>query len=190
MKIAVVGKMRSGKNTVADLLTEEYGFQQLAFADGITEIIKKYFPEAFTEGKPRGHYQHIGQGMRELNPNVWINHVNRRVTNILCDGYMCGVEPNVIVTDCRQKNEEMYLRRNGFKIIKVEADDQLRLQRIASAGEYVTPEQFNHDTERQVELIEADYLIDNNGTYEELKQEVFNAYNFFRAEREMGHESK
>lgn len=179
MKIAVVGKMRSGKNTVADILTDIYGYEQLAFADGIREIINKYFPEAYAYGKPRKHYQHIGQSLRELNPDVWINHLYERVLAISAQGLLNGTEAKVVVTDCRQKNEELFLRKKGFKIIKVISDDELRIARMIKTGEAVIPELFNHDTELQVDQIEADYIITNNGTYEELDQAVVEAYRYF-----------
>ena len=53
MKIALFGKIRSGKDTVGKILIEEYGFNRFAFGDGIGEIIQKYFPEAWEGGKPR-----------------------------------------------------------------------------------------------------------------------------------------
>ena len=46
MKVALFGKMRSGKDTVGKILIDEYHFKRFAFGDGIGEIIEKYFPEA------------------------------------------------------------------------------------------------------------------------------------------------
>ncbi|MFP5303338.1 hypothetical protein R2R70_19325, partial [Cobetia sp. SIMBA_158] len=69
-RIAVVGRFRSGKNTFADYITEKYGHIQFAFGDGITKVINQYFPEAFNDGKPRKHYQVIGQSFRELDENI------------------------------------------------------------------------------------------------------------------------
>lgn len=163
-KLAVVGKMRSGKDTVASMLLDQ-GFQTIAFADGITEIIKMYFPEALTGAKPRTHYQHIGQQLRQLNPNVWVNYLDRRINEFTTVN-------KIIITDCRQTNEAEYLKKNGFMIIKVEADEELRIERMKQAGEIVTPEQLHHDTEKQVDLIVPDYVIDNNSTQEQLAKGV------------------
>ncbi len=38
MIIGLSGLARSGKNTVADILTYKYGYRQLAFADTLREI--------------------------------------------------------------------------------------------------------------------------------------------------------
>lgn len=180
MKIAVVGKMRAGKDSVANVL-RGYNFHPVAFGDGIKQITREFFPEVYGSGKPREHYQHIGQSLRELNPDVWINYAHREMLNTLAYGISRkGIEPNVIITDCRQKNEEAYLRRNGFKIVKVFAEDEIRLQRIKDAGETVTQAQFNHGTEQEVDSITADYLIYNNGTLQELERQVIDMYTYFQ----------
>lgn len=170
MRIAIVGKMRSGKDTVASLLVEK-GFTPLAFADGIAEIIQKYFPEAYENGKPRKHYQHIGQELRILNGNVWINYLDKLAIGL----------QDIIITDCRQKNEETYLRANDYMIIKVCTEDYIRIQRMLEAGDNFTPEVLEHDTEKQVDTVVADYEISNNGTYEELVAEVHKAFSFYKS---------
>lgn len=180
MRIAVVGKMRAGKDSVAEILKKEYNFKSVAFGDGIKKIVREFFPEAYNNGKPREHYQHIGQELRKLNPDVWINHTNSEILKILSKDLGTAKEPNIIVTDCRQTNEELYLRRRGFLIVKVCADEKTRLRRIEEAGEIVTYEQFTHDTERQVDLIKADYLLFNEKTLFELEQQVVDMYNFFK----------
>lgn len=171
-KLAVVGKMRSGKDTVASMLVKQ-GFETIAFADGITEIIENYFPEALQGAKPRKHYQHIGQELRKLNPNVWIDYLDRRINGLTDeDRFRFYLVNKVIVTDCRQLNEAKYLKENGFMIIKVEADEDLRVERMKQVGEIVTLDQLNHDTEKQVDLIVPDYVIDNSFTYEQLETRV------------------
>ncbi|MGV2685420.1 hypothetical protein GNF82_13610 [Clostridium perfringens] len=62
-------KMRSGKDTFAGWFIE-IGAKKFTFASGIVEIIDKYFPLAKVNGKPRLHYQHIGQALRQLDNDV------------------------------------------------------------------------------------------------------------------------
>lgn len=175
MKIALFGKMRSGKNTVADILKEQYEFKEFAFGDGIGEIITKYFPEAFVNGKPRRHYQHIGQELRKLNPDVWVNYLFRSVNHYLtqeqADSLIMNrkANENIVITDGRQLNEAERLKEAGYIIIKVETPEDIRIQRIKESGDNFSPEQLNHETEKQVDLIEADVVIKNDGTLEQLK---------------------
>ncbi|MFT8313280.1 MAG: hypothetical protein ABF633_03380 [Clostridium sp.] len=176
MKIAIVGKMRSGKDTVGSMI-ENYGdFHKMALADGITGIIKDYFPEALLEGKPRKHYQQIGSAMRELDKDVWVNYLDRRIKDIEA---LYRYEADFLVTDCRFVNEADYLRKNGFLIIKVVATDEIRVQRLMQSAETTTLEQMNHKTEAQIDLITPDYYIYNNGTLEELEKKVDEAMQYY-----------
>lgn len=66
-KIAVIGKMERGKNTVTNFLIKEQSFIQMALAYSIKELVAEFFPKAFEGGgKPREHYQHIGKQFRKL----------------------------------------------------------------------------------------------------------------------------
>jgi dephospho-CoA kinase len=174
MRIALTGKMRSGKDTVANLIKSKHPeYTTLAFSDGIKKVIQICFPEELEKGsKPRELYQRIGQELRKLNRHVWVNYVDREL-QALPDS------TNVIVTDCRQLNENKYLRDNGFIVVKVEADKDERLHRIKEAGEEITEEQFNHSTELEVDLIEPDYIIRNIGSIKKLEGEVDRLYEFY-----------
>lgn len=171
MKIAIFGKMRSGKNTVADILKKEYGFNEYAFGDGIGEIIDNYFPEARVTGKPRYHYQYIGQNLRVLNHCVWINYLLKKVKadeiehdHLIAIGGEDEGAYKVVVTDGRQFDEAKCLKEAGYIIIKVVCPERLRIERMKASGDNFTIEQLYHETERQVDLIEADIELTNDGT--------------------------
>lgn len=172
MKIALFGKIRSGKDTVGALLTQEYGFKRFAFGDAIGDIIQEYFPEALEGGKPREHYQHIGQEFRKLNPDVWVNYLLRNTSDFESVMEAFSIKSNIVVTDGRQINEAEKLRENGFLIIKVTSPEELRIQRMKALGDVFTMKQLNHETELQVDSITADIEIVNNGTLEDLKAKV------------------
>lgn len=168
MRLAIVGKMRSGKDTFAEYFKEK-GFNSLAFGGGITEVIKRYFPEAFWEGKPRKHYQVIGQTFRELDPDIWVGILDNRLWEI--EEYQ-GLDTDIIVTDCRQYNEYEYLKSKGFTIVKVECEDEIRKLRMDEKGEIFISEQFYHDTETATDSIPYDYLVTNNDTLESLLEQA------------------
>jgi dephospho-CoA kinase len=167
MKIALVGKMRSGKDTVGNML-KDYGFKGVAFADGIKEIVNKYFPEALENGKPRKHYQFVGEQLRILNPNIWINNLDRAVSKM--------PYKDIVVTDCRTVLEANHLREQGYMIVKIHTTEKIRLARMVARGEELIPEQLNHITETQVDDISCSMLIVNDGTPEELFESVENLY--------------
>lgn len=170
-KLAIVGPMRSGKDTVADELEkslQHHGwFDRFAFADPIKEITRTYFPETENQEKPRHHYILIGELFRSLDPDVWVKNLITRIRRGSWDK-----PDNIIVTDLRRRNEYDALKAEGFTIIKVTADDKVRKERILSKGETFKPEEFYHATETGIKTIPHDYLIENNGTYDELMAEI------------------
>lgn len=170
MKVALFGKIRSGKNTVADILTEEHGFKQFAFGDGIGEIIQNYFPEAWAGGKPRKHYQHIGQQLRVLNEDVWVNYLLNSISVEIHmrKKFINENDINIVVTDGRQLNEAEMLRKEGFLIVKVTTPEEIRIERMKALGDVFSPEDLQHETELNVDLIEPDIEIVNDGTLEDL----------------------
>lgn len=169
MRIAICGKMRSGKDTIADILVDDYGFKNFKFSSGITSIIDEYFSDDVTKKrKMREHYQRIGQSMRKLDQNVWVNHTKGEINRYL---NLNGEGSDIVVSDLRQKNEYDFLKRNGFIIIKIESDRQNRIRRAMDVNDAFHTSALDHETELSVEDITEDYLIENNGTLEDLKKD-------------------
>ncbi|PFB17040.1 hypothetical protein CN399_08775 [Bacillus cereus] len=172
MKIALVGKMRSGKDTVAKFFIDNEDANQIAFGDEIKKIARRYFPEIVAKGKPRKLYQVLGQEMRKIDPDVWVKALDRTLTNLMGYG-----ETSFVISDVRQLNEYHYLKEMGFTVIKVEADDELRKERIYQSGDLFEPEHFYHETETTVDDIPCDYLVTNNTTLADLYDQIIYIHN-------------
>jgi|SRR5699024_483735 len=181
-RILIVGKMRAGKSTVARHLVTDYGFQELAFgaelkrsADNLfkTTEVAEYKREPIRRGetgvpfidadeilgyrKPRRLYQDFGQLMRQLDPDIWIRHVAQ--TMDVVESFKSS--KGVVISDGRQPNEIEWAKENGFTIIRVNADESDRLERIERAGDDFKTEDLRHETELYVDDIQADYDIWN-----------------------------
>lgn len=168
IKIAVTGEIRSGKDTVCDYVAKRiYDCDKLYFAEGIEKVIRMLFPEAFANGKPRKHFQDIGQFMRTIDPDVWVNYTAEKYA-ILNKHY----STNFLCTDLRQPNEYEWLKANGFIVIKVDADYEIRKERAEKAGDVFTEDTFNHPVEQAIRSLSYDYLITNNTTLEDLFKQV------------------
>jgi dephospho-CoA kinase len=178
MKVAVTGRMRTGKDTVADFFIKKDRSQSLYFGEGIKQVIQTYFPDKLKEGKPRKIYQSVGQHFRTIDPDVWIKFLDKRYRKLL----KYGAE-NFVVTDLRQPNEYSYLKDNGFIVIKVEADDELRKERIMKSGDVFDEEDFYHETELAVDSLPCDYVVTNNDTLEALIQQLEFIYEESKGER-------
>lgn len=160
LKIAITGKARAGKDEVARILSVEYGFTKFAFGDAL----KRHYHAIFGDGeaKPREGYQWFGQAMRQRDPDVWVRACFGRIADIVGqieDGGYAPIFP--VITDCRQLNELARCRAEGYVIIRVYADDTTRLERMRAAGDQFDISDLTHDTETQLDGVEADYTVYN-----------------------------
>jgi dephospho-CoA kinase len=169
VQIALAGEMRSGKDTVGKLLVEEYGFKRFGFGDGIVKTTTRLFPDQFLDGnKPRELLQEFGQFCVKQDNDVWVNYLFREM---LWHG-IDPLEDNVVITDLRQPHEYNKLIESGFVIVRVNTKPHIRRERMAQQGEFVTDEQFNHETEKHIRTFDVDFEIDNNGTKEQLIEQT------------------
>lgn len=177
IKIALTGKMRSGKDTVYSILAEELGLaiEKRAKRNGEVNVVnshqhtfgeqlKKYaellFPDQFVNGgKPRKLFQDFGQAMRKIDENIWVNKADQAIANQLklnADIYIS------FITDLRQPNEYAYCRDNNYTIIRINASDDTRLARMTATGDNFAHENLQHETEVSINTYDVDYEIDNN----------------------------
>jgi dephospho-CoA kinase len=174
IKVALTGRMRSGKDSAAAYLIEKHGFVRFAFADGLKRICRELFPDQFADGsKPRTLLQGVGVAMREFDPDVWVNATMREIARYQYDTERTlWHRPNYVITDLRFPNEYARLRAEGFVIIRVNASDETRIQRMIDAGDAFTAADLEHETERHIDSFAVDYEIDNNGSLAELYAQV------------------
>ena len=139
-RIALVGNMRSGKDTFANVLVKEYGYTEIAFADELKRICKELFPEQFKNGnKPREILQNVGQCMRSIDYDVWVKALDRKIKQY--DG------KNLVITDVRYPNEVAYLENNGFIIVQLVVDRSILEERCKATDPNFNPTQLDHESE-------------------------------------------
>jgi len=120
MKIAVTGKMCSGKTTLCNYLCEiEPRFQIFSFGKKVKDVASDLF-QMDPQIKDRTLLTSIGQKMREINKDVWVNYVIQQCKDV----EFC------LVDDLRYQNEYEALVKNGFKIIQLNISDELQEERI------------------------------------------------------------
>lgn len=170
MQIALLGKMRSGKDTVADYAIKKYDFTRYAFGDGIREVCGMLFPDQMKNGnKPRSLLQGVGQMMRQLDNDVWVNKCFKEIEeDRWSSGFMSGHQLKPIITDLRQPNEYERCFNEGYTFIKVQCDEGLRLKRILEKNDNFNMNDLKHETEMHIDKYEYDFLINNDGSLEDL----------------------
>ena len=149
MKIALIGKMCSGKTYVSSILMRRCALKKFAFADKVKEVAKDLFN---MNRKDRKLLQHIGQSMRNIDQHVWINYLLYKIED----------EDRVIIDDVRYPNELQALRERDFIIIKLIVDKETQQKRLMETypnnyTEHI--DNMNHISEMHIDKMEADYEI-------------------------------
>lgn len=118
MKIAITGKMCSGKSTLAQILLEQDSrFRIFSFGLKVKQVAKDLFD---MKEKDRSLLVSIGTKMREIDPDVWINYILKQTKD----------HTHCIVDDLRYQNEYEALSKAGFKIIQLQLDPTIQEERI------------------------------------------------------------
>jgi len=120
MKIAITGKMCSGKTTLSNYIcSQEPRFKIFSFGKKVKEVASDLF-KMDPNFKDRSLLTLVGQKMREINSEVWINYVIDQTM----DQEFC------LIDDLRYQNEYDVLVKNGFKIIQMNISPTLQGERI------------------------------------------------------------
>src|SRR5690606_18048644 len=106
IKIGLTGKMRAGKDTVADYLVENYGFTRFAFGDALKRYVHEIFDVNPNE-KPRDIYQRFGQYCRAIDGDVWV----RKCFQSIAESDRGNRVFRPVITDIRQPNEYAQIGR-------------------------------------------------------------------------------
>jgi dephospho-CoA kinase len=173
VKIALTGKLRSGKSIVGNHLYIRHNFNEVAFGDALKRTAHETFPWVSEFSKPRALYQSVGQLMRQIDNEVWIKHAEQAVKGAIDFRVHTGAEKvGVVITDVRQQNEVDWCRANGFTLIRVTAPDEDRIARAIAAGDNFDEEDLEHETESYIDGFSVDAEISNSGTIDELKAQI------------------
>jgi dephospho-CoA kinase len=168
IKLALCGKLRSGKSLVAGYLSLMHDFQPFAFGDALKNSFHRAFPQIPRQPKPRAYYQSFGQWARAtIDENVWVDATMRKVDEYLAHN-QCNDRLRILIEDVRQQNEYDRLKREGFVFVRITAPDELRLERARKVGDDFAEADLTHETELLVDTFAVDYEIVNDGTVDEL----------------------
>ncbi|KIQ62409.1 hypothetical protein TR51_25560 [Kitasatospora griseola] len=182
--IALIGRARSGKDTVGARLVSRYGYTRLAFADPLKAMLLDINPvvpydlpgfglqvirlaalvdhigwdrakEEYPEA--RKLLQRVGQSIRTRDPDYWVR--------VLVDS-MDGISGPIVVTDVRYLNEAAALERRGFRLVRITRP---------FGGETVDAEELavrRHISEVELADFPTPLTITNTGTLADLRAQA------------------
>ena len=148
VKIAITGKMCSGKTTIAKYIMEKNNnFIKLSFADKVKELASDLFD---MKEKDRYLLQSIGTKMREIKEDVWASYTVKKANNFNF----------VVIDDLRYKNEFNKIKESNFIIIKLNISKNLQINRLKKL--YKNSWQNHIDNLNHQSELELDNIDDKN----------------------------
>ena len=174
IKLCLVSPMGGGKDTMAKILIDEFGFTRMAYADELRRIANELYPQQMTE-HPRETLQWLGATMRELDKDVWINRLDFKMKEYSAKYVLqYGTKPNIVITDCRYPNELEHLKSIGFTVVQILVPYWVLVRRNQHRKDRVFRlEQLEHESEAMA-LTErvGDIYLYNSGTMEEFVDSI------------------
>lgn len=189
LKVAFSGKANSGKDSSANVFVDQFCVQTkttkskgtvqiAALADPIKEMIRIMFPRtkrvtlygaskhrstviegAYLNDEPltyRTLLQNLGTEVgRGYKESIWLDAMDFKIEKAKKRGV--GL---FVVTDVRFRNEFDHLKNAGFKMIRVIRGEQLTLGHASETEQ------------EQIKDSEFSYIIDNNGTLEQMEKSI------------------
>lgn len=157
MIIVLIGKMGSGKTTIARYLVNNYNFNKIAFADRVKELAIELFD---MKEKNRSLLINLAEKMKNIDSNVWINATFKKIDKYLENNN------NIVIDDCRFKNEydALKMKYNNLIFIKLEIskeEQEKRLKNIyTNFKDHINCK--NDYSEHDLNNSEYDYLLHNS----------------------------
>ncbi|MDT8900898.1 AAA family ATPase [Anaeroselena agilis] len=177
LKIGLIGRICSGKDTVGEVLIKTLGYQRFAFGDPIRSVYQVYldggwqpafellclysdtiarftttattFKDIANSSPTRREFlQKVGTWARQLDDDIWVRTTFRQLP-YLVQGYGVGA----VCTDVRRRREYEVLRDAGFKFIHVTAPEAIRRERMLARDASADTSVFGHVSEQEIDEI-------------------------------------
>ncbi|MFE9767048.1 hypothetical protein ACFYPC_21425 [Streptomyces sp. NPDC005808] len=175
--VGLIGKARSGKDSVANRLVQGRAYTRVAFADPLKAMVMQTNPLVQTSPgvvvrlaalindvgweyakdtypEVRRLLQATGETVRLHDEDFWLRLALKKVD--AADSWNMPV----VITDVRYENEAFALRDRGFALIRVTRPG-------AGAGENA-----DHKSETALDYVNPDLTIGNTGTLDDLNRIV------------------
>lgn len=160
IRIGLSGKMLSGKSSVAQYLINKYDFVEYSFAKKLKQIIKERYNY---NGKDRAKLQDFGEKVREFDRSFWTGYVIKEIP----------LDRNVVISDVRYDDEADLLKDIGFTLIRLVVNRKMQLERLKKRAEKLDLIRLEHNSETALDKYgEFDYVIDANGSLDELCEQI------------------
>jgi dephospho-CoA kinase len=187
-KIAISGKMASGKTTAANILRDKYGYKVCSVAAPIKEIASiatdekkvaevimrlcnwnvaraQKCKEAFKNMYPK--YEGHDLTFKDNKTRSFLQELGRTFREIDPDVWIRDLiqrsrsENLVVIDDLRYRNELRLLKEAGFITIRLNITEDIQKERLKNLYGHVDNDKINDSSETDLDNSEFDYVINN-----------------------------
>lgn len=160
--IMIMGSVAgAGKSTAAAYLTRHYGYYEVTFATPLYEIAIEYFG---MQRKNRGLLQDIGQKMREIDPDVWVNYA-------FSEAKLYQSSQGVVISDVRQMNEFDRGIKEHYIPLRIVCDRDIAIQRMITRDGFCDESKLDGVMEDQTRDLIVPQIY-NNDSMEHFYKEI------------------
>lgn len=155
------GGFCAGKTTACRFLQEDFDFIEMNFADKLKNLCKELFD---MENKDRGLLQKMGLALRDIDENVWVNYIFKKIDSDFSF-------KRIAIGDVRFENELDFCKKNNILTVYLDVPLEERITRHKNLYGYEpTKEQIEHISEK-IDRNKFDIII-KPGNIEEFKTEI------------------
>lgn len=171
--ISIMGKKRAGKDTLTKMLQEFHPYKQVAFADGVWDVLLAADPYVdlrvgwrlsqvvrfHTRDEAKMLYPEIRRLLQDLGTDGIRNHIGKDTWVQVAEAKLdADPDASFILSDLRFPNEADMVRRRGGLLVKIE-----RAHEDESYG-------ANHVSESYFDQLPYDVLVTNNSDLNDLRK--------------------
>jgi hypothetical protein len=175
--IGITGRKYSGKDTVGQIVVDDYGYTRIAFADPLKETCRLLFGfsneqlhgslkevvDDYWGTTPRSVLQFVGTDlfrnqlekvMPDVGEHLWVAITKKKMHDL----WSIDPETKFVITDVRFNNEVAMVKLLNGVVWKVNRP-------ISNDSDY-------HLSEQGIDQLVVDHVIDNTGSMEELEEKI------------------
>ena len=170
--LGLVGKLSSGKGTLAKYLAENHTANIVMFSQSLRDVVDRfYLPQT------RDNLQGVSRGLREaLGQDV--------IARAVAEDAKKSSAQIIAIDGVRRPMDIVFLKElPGFCLVKVEADQKIRHERMTKRSQNTDDQTTTFEEFQKKDVAEAESLIDevakdakfvinNNGSLEELFSQI------------------
>lgn len=157
--IAVVGPLRSGKDSIADYLVTNHGYTRMALADPLKDEVVTALNAVdggtWTRARLEEDKKHLRPLLqvwgtelrRNSDPDYWVRRLERTI-----GAHHAADRDRIVVTDARFRNELNMLERHSFVIVQLVMEDKAlraHLKKVAGMSAKEITAALAHPSEQE-----------------------------------------